>query len=222
MSSVGRVLIACEFSGIVRDEFAKLGWDAWSCDILPTERPGQHYECDVCDVIGQNWDLLIAFPPCTYLCVSGMHWTLLGRRDPQLTEDALDFVRMLMNEDIEHIAIENPIGIISTRIRQPDCIIQPWQFGHKESKATCLWLKNLPILKPTNDVELEMMDLPKEEIQRVFYSWRLPSKIRWKERSRTYKGVAEAMAQQWTDYIKLKKTKLIPTLNLTNRKLKFK
>ena len=163
------------------------GWDALSCDLEPTEVPGLHYQGDVSDLLNQPWDLLIAFPPCTYLCSSGMHWTTRGLRDPQLTEDALAFVRMLMDAPIERIAIENPIGCISTRIRKPDQIIQPWMFGHGETKATCLWLKGLEKLTPTNIVE-----------GRENRVWRMPpSKTRWKERSRTYQGVADAMADQW-------------------------
>lgn len=145
-----RVLVACEFSGIVREEFIKLGHDAWSCDLLPTEIAGPHYQCDVTEILRKKWDLLIAFPPCTYLSSSGMHWTTRGLRDPKLTEDALNFVNLLMSANVNKIAIENPIGVISTRIRKPDQIIQPWQFGHPESKSTCLWLKNLPKLRPTN------------------------------------------------------------------------
>jgi len=195
-----RVLVACEYSGRVRDAFAKRGWDAWSCDLLPTDAPGQHHQGDVCDLLEQSWDLLVAFPPCTYLCSSGMHWTTRGMRDPKLTEDALDFVRMLMGANVPHIALENPVGAISTRIRKPDCIIHPWQYGHPESKTTCLWLKNLPPLQPTNI-------LPKPESGR----WEnqtasgqnklAPSPDRWKERSKTYPGIAEAMGEQWSAFV---------------------
>ena len=188
---VGRVLVACEYSAVVREAFAKLGWDAWSCDLLPTEIPGNHYQGDVANIINQDWDLLIAFPPCTYLRSSGMHWTTRGLRDPQLTEDALKFVSSFLDAPVKHIAVENPIGVISTRIRKPDCIIQPWMFGHGERKATCLWLKNLPVLTPTNIVD--------GREQRV---WRMPpSKDRWKERSRTFQGIASAMADQFTKAI---------------------
>jgi hypothetical protein len=184
---VNRVLVACEYSGRVRDAFASKGWNAMSCDFEPTEVPGEHYQGDVGDLLSQPWDLLIAFPPCTYLCSSGMHWTTRGLRDPQLTEDALVFVRMLMDAPIERIAVENPIGCISTRIRKPDQIIQPWMFGHGETKATCLWLKGLKKLEPENVVE-----------GRENRIWRMPpSKTRWKERSRTYEGIASAMANQW-------------------------
>ena len=134
----------------MRDAFARLGHDAWSCDLLPSDSPGNHYQCDVRNVLTQNWDMIIAFPPCTFLCSSGMHWTVRGKRDPKLTEDALEFARCLLGAPAQHIALENPVGAISTRIRKPDCIIQPWQFGHPESKTTCLWLKNLPPLIPTN------------------------------------------------------------------------
>ena len=187
MSNQPRVLVACEYSGRVRDAFASRGWHALSCDFEPTEVPGEHYQGDVGDLLSQPWDLLIAFPPCTYLCSSGMHWTTRGLRDPQLTEDALVFVRMLMDAPIERIAVENPIGCISTRIRKPDQIIQPWMFGHGETKATCLWLKGLKKLEPENVVE-----------GRENRIWRMPpSKTRWKERSRTYEGIAFAMANQW-------------------------
>jgi hypothetical protein len=182
-----KILIACEYSGAVRDAFIALGHDAMSCDLLPTDVPGNHYEGPVEDVLGDGWDMLIAFPPCTYLCSSGMHWTTRGLRDPQLTEDALAFVRMLMDSGIKRIAIENPIGAISSRIRKPDQIIQPWQFGHGETKATCLWLANLPKLTPTNIVA-----------GRENRVWRMPPGVdRWKLRSKTYPGIAAAMAQQW-------------------------
>jgi hypothetical protein len=182
-----KILIACEYSGAVRDSFIALGHDALSCDLLPTDKPGPHYQGDVRDIIHDGWDMLIAFPPCTYLCSSGMHWTTRGLRDPQLTEDALDFVRFLLDAPIPHIALENPIGVISSRIRKPDQIIQPWQFGHPETKATCLWLKNLPPLQPTNIVE--------GREQRI---WKLPpGKDRWKIRSQTFPGIAKAMADQW-------------------------
>ena len=158
-----------------------------SCDLLPTDVPGPHYQGDIFDIINDGWDLAVFHPPCTYLSVSGMHWTTRGLRDPQLTEDALAFVRKLGRAPIERIAIENPISVISSRIRKPDQIIHPWMFGHGERKATCLWLKNLPKLTPTNVVE--------GREQRI---WKLPpSKDRWKIRSETYLGIAEAMAEQW-------------------------
>jgi len=182
-----KVLVACEYSGAVRDSFLTLGHDALSCDLLPTDKPGPHYQGDIRDLLDDSWDILIAFPPCTYLCSSGMHWTTRGKRDPQLTEDALSFVKLLLDAPIPCIALENPIGCISTRIRKPDQIIQPWQFGHPETKATCLWLKNLPPLQPTNIVE--------GREQRI---WKLPpGPDRWKIRSQTFPGIAKAMAEQW-------------------------
>lgn len=180
-----KVLIACEFSGIVRDAFTSLGHDAWSCDLLPTESPGNHIQDDVLDILNDGWDLMIAHPPCTHLAVSGARWF----KDKKVEqEEALEFVRLLLNAPIEHIALENPISIISSRIRKPDQIIQPWQFGHGETKATCFWLKNLPRLKPSNIVE--------GREQRV---WKMsPGINRWKERSRTLTGVGEAIANQWS------------------------
>jgi hypothetical protein len=181
-----RVLVACEFSGIVRDAFRALGHEAWSCDLLPTEIEGPHYQEDVRNHIrlpGQ-WDLLIAHPPCTHLAVSGARW-FKNKGDEQ--EAALDFVRELLEAKISRIALENPISVISTRIRKPDQIIQPWQFGHGETKATCLWLKNLPPLKPTNIVAGRRPRVHHEP----------PSENRWKDRSRTLVGIAKAMAAQW-------------------------
>jgi site-specific DNA-cytosine methylase len=179
-----RVLVACEFSGIVRDAFAALGHDAWSCDLLDTDRPGKHIRGDVLEVIGQGWDLLIGHPPCTHLAVSGARWFTEKRQEQAA---ALDFVRALMAAPVERICIENPISIISSKIRRPDQIIQPWQFGHGETKATCLWLKNLPKLTPTNVVagrEARIHKMP-------------PGPNRWRERSRTFQGIAQAMAEQW-------------------------
>lgn len=179
-----RVLIACEFSGIVRDAFAALGHDAWSCDLLPTERPGNHYEGDVLEWLDRGWGLMIAHPPCTHLAVSGSRWF----KDKQAEQlEALDFVRNLMAAPIPRIAIENPISVISSKIRKPDQIIQPWMFGHGEVKATCLWLKNLPKLTPTKIVEGR-----EARVHRM-----PPGPNRWKERSRTLVGVAVGMAAQW-------------------------
>ena len=144
-----RVLCACEFSGTVRDAFLRRGHDAMSCDLLPTSAPGPHYQGNVLDVLNDGWNLMVGHPPCTYLCSSGMHWTTRGLRDPELTEEALAFVRALLDAPIEKIAIENPVGCISTQIRESDQIIQPWMFGHDASKSTCLWLKNLPLLVAT-------------------------------------------------------------------------
>lgn len=192
-----KVLIACEYSGIVRDAFIAKGHDAVSCDLLPTDKPGPHYQGDVFDIINNGWDLMIAHPPCTYLAVSGMHWTTRGLRDPKLTEDALDFVRRLMDAPIERIALENPVSVISSRIRKPDQIIQPWWFGHDASKKTCLWLKNLPLLVPTNMLHGDAKT--RRANQTASGQNKLPpSKDRWKERSKTYQGIAEAMAQQWS------------------------
>ena len=182
-----RVLIACEYSGRVRDAFLALGHDAMSCDLLPTERDGPHYRGDVRDVLDDGWDMMIAHPPCTHLAVSGSRWF---KDKVQEQAEALEFVEMLMDAPIPRIAIENPISVISSRIRKPDQIIQPWQFGHGETKATCLWLKGLPKLTPTNVVEGR-----EARVHRM-----PPGPDRWKERSRTYSGVAEAMAAQWGAY----------------------
>lgn len=195
-----RVLIACESSGAVRDAFTHAGHYAMSCDLLPTEQPGPHYQGDVRDVLGQGWDLMIAHPPCTYLSVSGMHWTTRGLRDPKLTEDALDLVRLFMRAPIDKIAIENPVSVISSRIRKPDQIIQPHQFGHDASKKTCLWLINLPLLRPTKIIAPRMVDgKPRWANQTDSGQNKLPpSKNRWKLRSKTYEGIADAMATQWS------------------------
>jgi len=195
-----RILAACEYSGVVRDAFAALGHDAWSCDLLPTDRPGNHHQGDVRDVLNQSWDMIIAFPPCTYLCSSGMHWTVRGLRDPKLTEDALDFVRCLLGADCKHIALENPVGAISTRIRKPDQIIHPWQFGHPESKTTCLWLKNLPALVPTNVLKKPASGWWENQCANGSQNKLGPSPDRWKLRSKTYQGIAEAMASQWSAF----------------------
>ena len=194
-----RVLVACEYSGRVRDAFIANGHDAMSCDLLPTDSPGPHYQGDVMDIIADGWDLMVAHPPCTYLSVSGMHWTTRGLRDPQLTEDALAFVRLLMAAPIGKIAIENPISIISSRIRKPDQIITPYQFGHDASKKTCLWLKNLPPLRPTSFVEPRIVNgKPRWGNQTDSGQNKLaPSADRWKVRSETYEGIAKAMADQW-------------------------
>lgn len=195
-----RILIACEYSGTVRDAFTAKGHYAVSCDLLPTDAPGQHYEGDVFDIINDGWDMMIAHPPCTYLSVSGMHWTARGLRDPQLTEDALEFVRRLMAAPIPRIAVENPISVISSRIRKPDQIINPWQFGHDASKRTCLWLKNLPLLTPTDIVEPRIVNSKKRWANQTDSGQnRLPpSDDRWKIRSETYTGIAQAMANQWS------------------------
>lgn len=179
-----RVLVACEFSGTVRDAFRARGFDAVSCDLLSTEAPGPHIQGDVLDVLNDGWDLMIAFPPCTHLAVSGARWF-----KDKATEQAegVAFFLALANAPIPCIAIENPVGIMSTRWRKPNQIIQPWQFGHGETKATCLWLKGLPKLVATNVVE-----------GRHGRVWREPpSPDRWKKRSLTYPGIADAMADQW-------------------------
>ena len=179
-----KVLVACEYSGKVRDAFKARGHDAWSCDLLPTDVEGQHIQGDVLDVLDQGWDLMIAHPPCTHLAVSGARW-FKDKRKEQL--ESLEFVKALLGAPIDKIALENPISIISTKIKKPTQIIQPWQHGHGETKATCLWLKGLPKLEPTNVVSgrkprIHMMP---------------PSKDRWKLRSETYTGIAKAMAEQW-------------------------
>lgn len=179
-----KVLIACEFSGIVREAFAVKGHDAWSCDLLPSEKPGNHIQGDVLQILNQDWDLMIAHPPCTHLAISGARWF----KDKQKEQgEALDFVRALLNAPISKICLENPRSIISTRIRKKTQTIQPYQFGHGEKKETWLWLKNLPLLEPTNWVNGR-----EERVHRLG-----PSKDRWKERSRTFSGIAQAMADQW-------------------------
>jgi len=194
-----RILVACESSGTVRDAFIAKGHEAVSCDILPSEVGGPHIQGDVLEVIDQDWDMMIAHPPCTYLSSSGMHWTTRGLRDPELTEDALAFVRKLLDADIEKIAVENPVGAISTRIRKPDQYIHPYQFGDDASKKTGLWLKGLPCLIPTNYIEPRMVGgKPRWSNQTDSGQNRLgPSQDRWKQRSKTYQGIALAMANQW-------------------------
>ena len=180
-----RVLVACEFSGIVRDAFLAKGADAVSCDLLSTESPGPHIQGNVEDVLEDGWDLMVAHPPCTHLAVSGARW-FKGKAAEQA--EALDFVRLLLGAPVGRICLENPISVISTKILKPDQIIQPWQFGHPETKATCLWLKGLPKLEPTCIVDG----------RETRVHWESPGPDRWKNRSRTYGGIAEAMAEQWT------------------------
>jgi len=249
-----RVLVACEYSGVVRDAFAKRGHEAWSCDLLDTESKGLHYKGDVtmllegwapvrftaectegeeecCNISGEDygecscigptqegieyleneyglfgrpvnnpqWDLMIAHPPCTYLSVSGMHWTTRGLRDPFLSEEALNFVKLLMGAPINKIAIENPVSIISSKIRKPDQVIQPYQFGEDASKKTCLWLKNLPLLRPTELISPRLVNGKNRWSNQGDggQSKLGPSKDRAKERSKTYQGIADAMANQW-------------------------
>lgn len=199
-----RVLVACEYSGRVRDAFLALGHDAMSCDLLPTDVEGPHYQGDVRDVLYDGWDLMVAHPPCTYLCSSGLHWNkrgilVDGRPRSELTEESLEFVQLLLNAPIPHVALENPIGCISTRIRKPEQVIQPWQFGHDASKQTCLWLKNLPPLVPTEIIEPRIVDGKKRWGNQTDSGQNKlpPSKDRWKIRSETYLGIAQAMANQW-------------------------
>ena len=193
-----KVLVSCEYSGTVRDAFIARGHDAMSCDLLPTAAAGPHYQGDVLDIINDGWDLLIAHPPCTYLCNSGVSWL---HKDPErwdLMQEAALFFELLLNAPIPKKAVENPImhGYAKAIIqRQQTQVIQPWMFGHLEQKATCLWLVNLPKLTPTNNVYDEMMQLPDNKRQRLHYL--PPSKNRWKERSKTYQGIADAMADQW-------------------------
>ena len=196
-----RVLVACEYSGKVRDAFTALGHEAWSCDILPSESKGKHIQGDVLDMLGGfcggKWDVLLAFPPCTYLTVSANKWykdqpkrpsgALVGAERREAREQAKGFFMALMNAPIDKIAIENPIGIMSTQYRKPDQVVQPWMFGHGETKATCLWLKGLPKLEPTNIVD------GREQRMHLM----TPSVDRAKKRSETYTGVANAMASQW-------------------------
>lgn len=181
-----KVLVGCEYSGRVRQAFRNLGHDAWSCDLLPSEDDSEFHICgDVLSILSDGWDLAIFHPPCTHLAVSGSRW-FKDKVNEQA--EALDFVRMLMDAPVPKIAIENPISVISSRIRKPDQIIQPWMFGHGETKATCLWLKGLPKLIATNIVEGR-----EARVHRM-----APGPNRWKERSRTYSGIALAMAEQWS------------------------
>lgn len=179
-----QVLVACEFSGTVRNALLKHSIDAISCDFLPSETEGPHIQGDVLEHLDDGWNTMIAFPPCTHLAVSGARWFKDKLKEQQ---KALDFVRKLMNANIERICVENPVSILSTRIRKPNQIIQPWMFGHGETKATCLWLKNLPKLIPTKIVEGREGRVWKES----------PASDRWKNRSRTFTGIADAMAEQW-------------------------
>lgn len=183
-----KILVACEFSGRVREAFKAKGHEAVSCDVMRSETPGDHYEGDVRDILYKGWDMMIAFPPCTYLSFAGMRWNVNNLERQEKTTSAIEFFLALLNAPIERIAIENPVGVIPrhTGIKWTQKI-QPWQFGHEESKAHCLWLKNLPILEPTRIME-------KREQKR----WLMPpSPDRWKQRSLTYPGIALAMAEQW-------------------------
>ena len=194
-----RVLVACEYSGVVRDAFAAKGHDAWSCDILDSESEGQHIRGDALEVLHKGWDLMIAHPPCTHLSVSGARWFTEGKKPIFLRENALDFVKKLMAAPIDRICIENPVSVISSHIREADQTINPYQFGHTEYKRTCLWLKNLPLLKETNNVLEETKELPDKIANRI---WWLGSG-KGKERSKFYTGIASAMADQWGDESRL-------------------
>lgn len=194
-----RVLVACEYSGVVRDAFLARGHDAMSCDLLPTDSPGPHYQGDVRDVLFDGWDLMIAHPPCTYLTNSGVRWLKDNPERWELMKEGAEFFRMLLNAPIPMRAIENPImhgHAVQIIGRRQDQVVQPWMFGHTEQKATGLWLENLPLLQPTDNVREEMMALPKKERNRIHYM--SPGKDRWKLRSTTYRGIAEAMASQWS------------------------
>ena len=184
-----RVLVACEYSGAVRDRLINLGHDAMSCDLMESETPGPHHVGDVLDILDNGWDLLIAYPPCTDLCVSGARWFSEKRADGR-QKASIDFFMSLATCKIKRKAIENPVGIMSTVWRKPDQIIQPWQFGHGETKATCLWLDGLDDLRPTNIVDGRLARVHKMP----------PGPDRWKERSRTYAGIAAAMADQWAGH----------------------
>lgn len=194
-----KVLIACEYSGTVRDAFIAKGHDAMSCDLLPTDKPGPHYQGDIFDVIGDGWDLMIAHPPCTYLTNSGVVWLHKSTDRWPLLFDGARFFKELLFASIPRVAVENPIMHKYAKqligdVKQSQTV-QPWMFGHMEQKATCLWLRGLPSLQPTNVVKAEMMALPKNQRERLHYL--PPSKDRWKLRSTTYQGIADAMAEQW-------------------------
>lgn len=203
-----RVLVACEYSGTVRDAFIRRGHDAVSCDLLPTDVPGPHHEGDVSDILGDGWDLMIAHPPCTYLTVAGLHWNKRNHERAVHTAEALDFVRLLMNAPIQRIALENPVSCISSAIRRPDQIIQPFDFGEDASKKTCLWLKNLPpiTVDPVKRLPGRVIEWPQGS-GRTVERWANqtdsgqnnlpPTADRWKIRSTTYPAIAEAPAEQW-------------------------
>lgn len=191
-----RVLVACEYSGRVREAFRARGHEAWSCDLLPAEdNSPYHIQGDALEVIGYGWDQMICHPPCTYLTNSGERWMKGNRERQDKRREAVAFARALLNAPIDRIAMENPVGHLSSAIRKPDQIIQPYHFGHLERKTTCLWLKGLPPLIPTDDRTEEALALPASQRDRVH--WMPPGPDRWKERSRTYTGIAEAMAEQW-------------------------
>jgi hypothetical protein len=191
-----RVLVACEYSGRVRDAFTRMGHFAMSCDLLPSDAPGLHYQGDVTDILGQGWDIMIAHPPCTHLAVSGAkHFA--AKRQSGVQQEALDFVRLLLNAPIPKIALENPVSIISSEIRKPDQIVQPYMFGHQATKTTCLWLKGLPHLTPTNMVDKGERHVTKSGKSLPKWYNLPPGPDRWKIRSATFQGIADAMAAQW-------------------------
>jgi hypothetical protein len=210
-----KVLVACEYSGVVRDAFIEKGHNAISCDILPSDSTfGKHYMGDVKDILYDGWDLLIAHPPCTYLTVTGARWYYhpedkelpYEERRPhpmhpnrrELQQEALDFVQLLLNAPINKIAVENPVSVISTKIQKPTQIIQPYEYGHKTTKTTCLWLKNLQPLKPTNIVEPEWVYTKNRRWSKFYYeTYKLPNEEKAKARSKTFDGIAKAMASQW-------------------------
>ena len=196
---MGRVLVACEYSGTVRDAFIAQGHEAMSCDLLPTESPGPHNQGSVLDVLGDGWDMLIAFPPCTHLASSGARWFAAKRADGR-QQQGIDFFMAIANAGIPRIAIENPVGIMSTQWRKPDQIIQPYHHGHEATKTTCLWLKGLPLLKPTNTVGKGERHITKSGRSLPKWYNLPPSKDRWRIRSKTFGGIAHAMAQQWGRY----------------------
>jgi hypothetical protein len=194
-----KVLIACEFSGTVRDAFSKLGHDAWSCDLEPTQTEGNHYQGDMFDIVNNGWDLIIAHPPCTHLAVSGARHFEKKRADGR-QQQGIDFFMRVANIDVPKLAVENPIGIMSTLYRKPEQIIQPYEYGHGTTKATCLWLKGLPLLKPTNIVDKgEVVTFASgKRMSKWFYeSSHLPPKERERMRNKTFQGIADAMADQW-------------------------
>ena len=191
-----RVLVACEYSGRVRDAFTRMGHFAMSCDLLPSDAPGLHYQGDVTDILGQGWDIMIAHPPCTHLAVSGAkHFA--AKRESGVQQEALDFVRLLLNAPIPKIALENPVSIISSEIRKPDQIVQPYMFGHQATKTTCLWLKGLPHLTPTDMVDKGERHVTKSGKSLPKWYNLPPGPDRWKIRSATFQGIADAMAAQW-------------------------
>ena len=195
-----KILVACEFSGTVREAFAKLGHDAWSCDIESTSLPGNHYQGDMFDIVNNGWDLIIAHPPCTHLAVSGARHFEKKRADGR-QQQGIDFFMRVINIDVPKLAVENPIGIMSTLYRKPEQIIQPFEYGHEATKSTCLWLKGLPLLKPTNIVSKgEFVTFPSGKRMNKWYadSSKLSPKEREKWRNKTFQGIADAMAKQWS------------------------